>query len=154
VKGLESDPDKRWLLDARGKAIKIISHLLHALPADNRYKIILAMRDLREIVASQNKMLDRLGQVNPVDDEKAVRLYEKHLRGIRSLTSVRSNFEMMNVAYADVVARPHEWAGRIAAFTEQALDCAEMTRVVEAALYRNRADEMRLSESHQEIRSE
>jgi hypothetical protein len=139
VKRLESEFDKRWLREARGKAIKVISHLLRSLPADNRYRIILATRDLGEVIASQNKMLDRLGQANPVEDQKALRLYEQHLRGIRSLASVRSNFEIMEAAYREVVSDPEAWAPRIAAFTGRQLDCRKMTAVVETSLYRNRA---------------
>jgi hypothetical protein len=83
-------------------------------------------------------MLDRLGNANPIEDDKALRLYDKHLRGIRSLASVRGNFEMMEVAYADVIANPTAWAGEIAYFTGHKLDCRAMADVVEAALYRNR----------------
>jgi Sulfotransferase domain len=139
VKRLETEVDKRWLRQARGKAIKIISPLLRSLPPDNRYKIVLATRDLGQIIASQNKMLDRLCQVNPVDDEKALRLYEQHLRTVWSLASVRSNFEIMEAAYAEVLADPEAWAQRMAAFTGHELDCRRMAAVVECSLYRNRA---------------
>ena len=35
VKDLESETDKSWLRESRGKAIKVISHLLRELPTDN-----------------------------------------------------------------------------------------------------------------------
>ncbi len=48
--------------DARGKAVKIISFLLTYLPESYDYQVIFMRRDLNEIVASQNKMLDARGE--------------------------------------------------------------------------------------------
>src|SRR5687768_8758894 len=64
VKRLHKEPDKTWLHEARGKVVKIISFLLKSLPPDHNYKVVLMQRNLREIVASQNKMLARLGKPN------------------------------------------------------------------------------------------
>ncbi len=49
--------DKKWLPQATGKAVKIISHLLPHLPAKYNYKVICMLRDLSEVVRSQHKML-------------------------------------------------------------------------------------------------
>src|SRR5688572_10458496 len=72
VKDLHRPGDKSWLRATRGKVIKIISFLLKSLPADNNYKVLFMHRNLREIVASQNKMLDRRGEKNDTSDERAV----------------------------------------------------------------------------------
>ena len=56
VKDLAEADDKSWLKDARGMAVKVISHLLKELPDENSYRIIFARRDLQEIVTSQNIM--------------------------------------------------------------------------------------------------
>ncbi|MDP6673752.1 MAG: hypothetical protein QGH93_02705, partial [Gammaproteobacteria bacterium] len=40
IKNLESETDKSWLRESRGKAIKVISHLLRELPNDNYYFVI------------------------------------------------------------------------------------------------------------------
>src|SRR5262245_53188886 len=61
VKGLEKDPDKRWVREARGRALKVISFLLRHLPDDNAYRIVYMRRHLDEVFRSQDKMLDRLG---------------------------------------------------------------------------------------------
>jgi hypothetical protein len=140
VKRLESDQDKAWLRKARGKAIKVVSHLLRALPLDNRYRVLLATRDLREVLSSQNRMLDRLKAANPVEDEKAFRLYERHLKNVRSLASVRSNFEMMEVPYAEVIEDVGLWSSRIATFIGREMNQARMAEVVDARLYRNRVE--------------
>jgi hypothetical protein len=57
VKNLEAERDKSWLRVARGRAVKVVSHLLQSLPPENRYRVVLALRDLREVVTSQNIML-------------------------------------------------------------------------------------------------
>jgi hypothetical protein len=140
VKDLETDRDKSWMRQARGKAVKVVSHLLRHLPPDNRYLILLAIRDLGEVLASQNLMLARLNQHNPVTDEKALRHYQQHLQGVRSLVSVRSNFSLLEVPYSGVVASADLWAPKISSFVGRDLDHAAMSRIVDASLYRNRAD--------------
>src|SRR5438128_3864516 len=72
VKDLHREGDKTWLRDARGDVVKIISFLLKSLPADNNYKVLFMHRNLREIVASQNKMLARRGEKNETPDDRAV----------------------------------------------------------------------------------
>jgi len=140
VKSLGSTADKSWVREARGKGIKVISHLLRSLPADNFYRILLARRELSEIIVSQNKMLDRLGEPNPIEDEKAMALYEKHLKEVRSLVGVRSNFELLEVHYSGVINEPGVWADKIRNFLQLNLDPERMREIVDKSLYRNRID--------------
>ena len=140
TKDLDSTSDKSWVREARGKGIKVISHLLHHLPAENCYRILLAQRDLREVIVSQNKMLERLGKPNPVEDENAMKLYEQHLKQVHSLVSVRSNFELLEVNYAGVIKEPTVWVGRIMDFLQLDLDSKCMKEIVDERLYRNRLD--------------
>ena len=51
----------------------MISHLLQSLPHDNYYKVILCERDLDEVLSSQNVMLKRRAEANPIDDSEAAR---------------------------------------------------------------------------------
>src|SRR5882724_9225667 len=53
--------DRSWLPEARDKAFKMVSQLLYDLPPSERYRIIFMQRDLDEVLASQEKMLERLG---------------------------------------------------------------------------------------------
>ena len=139
VKDLGETEDKSWLREGRGKAIKVISHLLKELSDDNYYKIIFARRDLREIVASQNIMLDRKSESNPVDDAKAVELYRKHLVNVRFLVRRKPNLEMLELAYTDILSNPESAAGQISAFVGRNLETSAMAAIVDPALYRNRA---------------
>ncbi len=80
VKNLVQSPDKRWLQDARGKAIKIIAALLENVPDANNYKILFLHRNLHEVLASQTKMLARRGEPAGPSDEKLLELFQQHLK--------------------------------------------------------------------------
>ena len=64
VKRLNSDDDRSWLAQARGKAIKIISFLLTYLPDSNDYHVIFMHRSLDEVIKSQNAMLVARGNLS------------------------------------------------------------------------------------------
>lgn len=138
VKSLAEQTDRRWVQEARGQAIKVVSHLLKELPPDNFYRVVFALRDLNEVVRSQNTMLGRRGELNPVDDQKAMDLYRKHLVNVKVLTRTRPNFALLEVDYADTVANPAATAQRLAGFVGAGLDVSRMAAAVDATLYRNR----------------
>lgn len=139
IKGLEKEEDKSWLRESRGKAIKVISHLLGALPSDNFYFVIFARRDLREVVSSQNIMLERRGEENPITDDKALDHYRKHLVNIRVLARRSPNMRMLEVNYGETIKNPRETASRVSQFLGSSLDIDKMAGVVDGKLYRNRA---------------
>jgi hypothetical protein len=140
VKALGEETDKSWVRDARGKAVKVISHLLKELPDENFYRIIFARRDLEEVIASQNIMLDRQAEPNPVDDAKAIKLYRTHLVNVRFLVRRKPNLEMIELAYSDTVNDPESTAQRIGEFLNAELDQEKMAAVVDRGLYRNRKE--------------
>lgn len=139
VKHLAEDDDRQWLREARGKAVKVISHLLKELPGENFYRVVFALRNLDEVVASQNTMLQRKGEPNPVDDQKALDLYRKHLVNVKLLGRTRPNFEMLEVGYMEALGDPARAATRINRFVGGGLDVARMASAVDPTLYRNRS---------------
>lgn len=142
VKDLEKEPDKRWIRDARGKALKVISFLLKELPEDCAYRVVFMRRDLSEVVASQNKMLDNRGEENPIRDEKAIELYRKHLISTRVFTGMSPRFQVFEVTYRDVLSDPERLARQVNAFLGGRLDAERMAEAVDPDLYRNRAQEL------------
>ena len=138
VKRLGEDADRSWVREARGKGMKVISHLLKELPPENCYRVVFAMRDLGEVLASQNTMLARQGQPNPVDDVKARELFRRHIVNVRVMMRRQANMEMIEVHYANAIDAPHAVAARINRFVGGGLDAAAMAAVVDANLYRNR----------------
>ncbi len=138
VKDLDKNPDKAWLKEARGKAVKIISFLLKDLPGGNNYKVLFMHRELAEVLASQAKMLDRRGEETKTDDARMSELYAKHLQKTRQLLAESDCFEVLELHYKQVIENPGESARRIQEFVELPLDVAKMTQVADKGLYRNR----------------
>jgi hypothetical protein len=138
VKDLHLSADKTWLRDARGKVVKIISFLLKSLPPDNNYQVLFMHRNLREIVASQNKMLLRRGEWSDTPDDRALKLLDEQVRDARFFLR-RPQFEVLELDYADMVKAPEPQARRIAEFLGRPLDIGKMAEVVDLQLYRNRS---------------
>jgi hypothetical protein len=138
VKDLAEMPDKRWLSEARGKAIKVISFLLRQLPAQNNYRVIFMRRDIEEILASQQKMLERRGEADSSEDRRMAQLFEADLFRARYLMKRAPQFEFLEIHYRDVLVDPVAAAERIREFVGLPLDVDEMISVVDMDLYRNR----------------
>jgi hypothetical protein len=140
VKDLERDPDKGWVREARGRALKVISLLLRQLPDDNDYRIVYMRRNLDEVLRSQDKMLDRLGNAAPGADPEAMKeAYRNDIVAARLHARGRPNMELLEVHYAEAVADPAAAARAVNAFLGGHLDEAAMAAAVSAHLYRNRA---------------
>ena len=142
VKDLGQESDWDWLQDARGKAIKIISYLLKELPEGHNYKVVFMRRDLREVLASQAKMLDRRGETSQTDDERMVELYENDLWKAGYQLKNNSRFETLMVSYREVLDNPMEQAQRINVFLGGGHDVEKMASAVDPKLYRNRAEQL------------
>ena len=141
VKDLAKMEDKAWMSEARGKAIKVISFLLRELPADNNYKVVFMRRDIEEILASQQKMLDRLGETDGSEDDRMAQLFEADLFRARYLMKRGAQFEFLEIHYRQVLDDPATSAQRIRDFVGFDLDVDEMIGVVDPELYRNRKDQ-------------
>jgi hypothetical protein len=138
VKHLEKETDKSYVREARGKALKVISFLLKDLPDDNYYRVIFMRRNLDEVIASQNKMLDRRGEEAIVEPAAMAEAYRNHLAAVKILVRKRPNFAMLDFRYDEAVADPRGAARAVNAFLGGGLDEAAMSGVIDAELYRNR----------------
>ncbi len=138
VKDLAGASDKSWVRAARGKGVKVISHLLRELPAEHYYQVLLVTRDLDEVMASQRIMLRNLGNEEDTDDSRVRELYRRHLAGLRALALTRPNFELLEVRYLECIASPREVAAGIARFLGRPLELEAMAGAVDERLYRNR----------------
>jgi hypothetical protein len=139
TKDVGKDADLRWLDEAKGKAVKLVSPLLEHLPNRYNYRIIFMQRDLGEIIASQNEMLARRGEPpSQVTDDALRTAYETHLRAIRLLIAGRPGMRSIDVKYTDALDRPLEQARRVREFLERPLDDTRMAGAVDRSLYRNK----------------
>jgi hypothetical protein len=139
VKGLDREGNVAWLRDVRGKAVKIISFLLTYLPESYDYQVVFMRRDLDEIIASQNQLLDARGEARGPADGRMRALYEQHLLEVERFLSTRRCFSSLMVSYAEVLASPRVQAERLNQFVGGRLAVDRMMAVAEPALYRSRA---------------
>ena len=116
----------------------MISYLLKYLPHDNIYRLLFVERDLSEVIASQNKMLERRGEQNQLPDDEARRILDEHVQKTKRWVAGRDNVEMFAIQYADVIGTPLQWAREIEAFLGRDLGVEEMADAVEPSLDRNR----------------
>jgi hypothetical protein len=137
VKQIESD--RGWLEDARGKAVKMVSALLKQLPAEYSYKVIFMRRKMKEILASQKKMLVRQGKpTDDVSDERLAQLYAQHLEELGAWIEKQPNIDILYVSYNEILSDPTGNADKVNEFLGNALNTENMVRVVDRALYRQR----------------
>lgn len=129
-----------WIADANGRAVKVVSALLERLPGGPRYRVLFVERDLREVLASQKRMLQRRGEpTDRVPDEQMAALFRKHLTGVLAKAGAREGMELLVLAHATVLKAPAEAAARIDEFLGRGLDCDAMAAAVDSSLWRQRA---------------
>jgi hypothetical protein len=129
--------DASWLPAMKGKAFKMVSQLLYELPSSQEYRVIFMERDIDEMIASQEKMLARLGKPSAPADQIR-RLFGVHLERVRAWLAEQRHVAVLYVVYRDLVERPGDESARIAAFLDGRADPALMAATVDASLYRNR----------------
>jgi hypothetical protein len=133
--------DTAWLADCHGKVVKMITALLYDLPLNghHRYKVIFMLREMKEVLASQKKMLERRGQSGAgLSDAQMIANFESHLGKIRAWLKGRKEFEVVYIDYGDVIANPRKNAEKVNAFLGNGLDVVKMVGAVEESLYRQR----------------
>ena len=131
--------DSSWLEEAKGRAVKVISRLLYDLPKTYNYRVIFMLRNLDEVLASQQQMLQRRGRADGgVGDEELKRLFQKHLDEISKWLGQQANFAVLYLSYNEVLSQPGPKAQEVARFLGGELDAVRMSGVVDQRLYRQR----------------
>jgi tetratricopeptide (TPR) repeat protein len=151
VAGLLTSPDRSWLQEAKGKALKVVAPLLAALPLQNQkskinnpqssisplhYRVLFMERDMEEILASQDSMLTRLGKSTQpgADIAKAYRQQVRHAKTWLTGCGIPA----LSVSYADLVHRPDEALPPLAVFLGVPEKLAAMRAVIDPTLHRAR----------------
>ena len=133
------DGEKKWLYDAQGKVVKVISYLLEFLPDDLSYDVIFMEREISEVLASQRKMLKRRNETSVLSDAEMETQFREHLRAVKYWTARKSNIRILFVKYNEMVSAPDKLCTSIANFLEIPLDLNAMQSVPNQSLYRNRS---------------
>ena len=138
IKKVGAQPE--MLLEAVGKAIKVVSILLPSLPLCHRYKVLFMDRPLAEVLSSQGKMIQHLGGTAPAaSEEELERMLQLHrdqtLEGLANAPA----FDVLIVDYPSLVRAPDEWLRRIQTFLGCYLNVEAMKKAIRADLYRSMA---------------
>lgn len=137
VKSLKDDAS--WLPEAEGKVVKMVYRLLYDLPEGYEYRVVFTLRTLAEVIASQEKMLQRLGSGGgEVPAEKLETIYGRELDAVKQWLAEQPNFQVLYVQYNDVLSNPHAVAEQLNDFLGGNLNVEAMAQVPDQSLYRNR----------------
>ncbi len=135
--------DSKWLAEqGRGKAIKIVSPLLPAVPAGLPCRIILTERNLDEVLDSQERMLARRNKSELATPHRRKVLKEEYQRTterVKTMIARRPATDLLVLEYSKATADPFGTAARVNAFLGGGFDVDRMAAAIDPALYRNRA---------------
>ena len=138
IKALANKTDRAWLVQARGKAIKVVTPLLCHLPSTQKCEVIVMRRDLQEVLLSQTEMLLRRGQSPGPSDETMRRIFTEELKKADLFIEQAEQIRSIDVEYGQMFAEPTLACRRVADFLGRNLNIDNMTSVVNPALYRTR----------------
>ncbi len=149
VASLLSNPDRSWIKEAKGTAIKVVVPLLAGLPPKLRkpasepeplhYRILFMERDMEEILQSQETMLQRLGK-SPVASEKAVDISKAYRQQERHAKSwcASLGIHAMSISFQALVHHPDEILPQLAGFLGATDELPAMRACIDPALHRAR----------------
>lgn len=137
VKATARDP--AWVARAPGHAVKVIHALLRFLPRDRSYRVILMERDLREVIASQTRMLEAIAgaKVDP-PDSRLTGIYARQLDEARQLLDREPCFEWIEVRHADLIAGDRKAYRAICGLLGLSAGEEAMSAAIDPSLYRSR----------------
>jgi hypothetical protein len=139
VKQVKEDQD--WLEEAQGKVVKMVYRLLYDLPSRYRYRVVFMTRDLDEVIASQQAMLERNGKDGGgLDDGRLAAIYRQQLREVLDWLHAQPNFDVLGISYQAVLDNPEPVIRQLDTFLGNQLDTAAMARVPDQSLHRQRRE--------------
>lgn len=138
LKTLPKNP--RVLEKAKGRAIKVVTALLPALPRKHRYKILYMVRPVDQIIDSQWTMLAHHGKMPRAEKSHLIATQEQYSRKIRETLSKSDQVELLEVDYPRLVANPESVLREIATFLgENFIVTSDVIRCVNPQLHRHKS---------------
>jgi hypothetical protein len=137
IKKTKEDPS--WLPAAIGMAVKMVHVLLLDLPLSYAYHVVFMRRDIKEVVESQNRMLERLGKnSNDLPTSRLSSIYQSQTDDVmRYLRRHGDHFRLLEVDYNALIREPVAQVEQVSQYLD-GLDAAKMVAVVDRNLYRTR----------------
>jgi hypothetical protein len=138
VKSL-SEGNVVWLQKAGDKVVKVIAPLLEHLPSQYSYKVIFMERELKEILASQKKMLANRNESTKLDDSQMELQFRSHLAAVKAWLVRQPYIEVLYLNFNSLVTDPKPICVNISSFLGIPMNIDRMVSVPTEKLYRNRA---------------
>lgn len=128
--------DSSWLKHSRGKAVKIVAQLLPNLRQGEHYRVVFMERPLKSVIASQEKMLDRLGRKgSQLSDTKLAQTYVQQVDGVRKvLAEYQDQVHILSIKYSDALDNPGRVAAQVNTFLGGGLDEQAMAKTIDSDL--------------------
>lgn len=133
--------DARFVSAAIGRALKIVVPLVTHLPATVPLRVLFVERDLREVIASQERMLARSGsaEAGAIEPARLAAIFERQIAEAKALFAARRDSAVLALEHAALLRDRHGAAASIDDFLGGGLDRGAMAAVVDPALHRQRA---------------
>jgi predicted AlkP superfamily phosphohydrolase/phosphomutase/tetratricopeptide (TPR) repeat protein len=141
IKQIGEKPELLDDVEYNGKALKAISMLLDKMPRQHTYKVIFMMRPVREIAASQTKMIQRLGTEGAeVEESRLVRELARHRAESVNWLKEAKNVEHILVEYPSLIGEPDTTINEVVDFlgSDYLSKPEEMKSAIDGSLYRNK----------------
>ncbi len=137
---LRTKTDPSWLRDAPGKCVKMVYMLLKDLPVTHYYRVLFMRRNLDEVLASQKKMLDRLGKKGgDFTDEQFRDLFVKDTNKCIAMLNELEHFQYIEVDYNEMLNNSGPLVTKVNDFLGGDMNTEAMAAVVDPSLHRNKA---------------
>jgi predicted AlkP superfamily phosphohydrolase/phosphomutase/tetratricopeptide (TPR) repeat protein len=133
--------DSKWLLDARGRAIKIVVPLLGALPPGLACRVILCERNLDEVIDSQDRMLIRRNRSLSATTERRRMLRDEYVRTlgrVKAMLARRPGTQLLVIEHSQAISDPLATAEKLSVFLGGTVDIRKMAAAIEPTLHRHR----------------
>jgi hypothetical protein len=130
--------DNSWIPSIQGSAVKIIAPLVRHLPLlpQLNYGVILMLRDIPEILKSQQEMLARLGRVpDSLASEQIAAAWREQISTLRRLLATR-NIPVLPLEYKYCLLDPQATAEKIRWFLNTPLNTVAMALAIQPNLTR------------------
>lgn len=134
VKGIVKN--NAFLKEADGKTIKVVAPLVTFIDLTLTYRVVFVLRDLDEVLSSQEKML---GKDQQDQREKLKTIYETHITKSKHFLEA-NHIPYLEVQHRDLLTQPDESLGKLIDFCQWDTTIDQLKQVIDASLYRNRKE--------------
>jgi len=131
--------ENTWVANARGKVVKLVLPLVPFLPPGEAYKLVIIQRDFTATLASQRRMLSRLGREEgqaDLNEDELMREYGAQEHRVANWLDARPQIATLPLDYDAVLRDPSGTAAQIAGFLSRSFDTGAAAQAIDPALKR------------------